>query len=82
MARGFLRIIRLYSLASAELGWSKNVRFVQVDIDSGLVMDLLTKPQCKNKTEMVLVGSMQQLLTQNWVVQFRFTYREADQVAD
>ncbi|CAL1373122.1 unnamed protein product [Linum trigynum] len=69
-------------LQGLQLAWKKGIRFLILESDSQLALDLI-----KNRTDAAhlhatILGLIRRLLAQGWVVQLAHTYREGNRVAD
>ncbi|CAL1384434.1 unnamed protein product [Linum trigynum] len=67
-------------LQGLQLAWRKGIRFLILESDSQLALDLI-----KNRTDAAhphSTGLIRRLLGQDWVVQLAHTYREGNRVAD
>ncbi|CAL1353768.1 unnamed protein product [Linum trigynum] len=69
-------------LHGLQLSWRKGIRFLILESDSPLALDLI-----KNRTDAAhphatILGSIRHLLARGWVVQLAHTYQEGNRVAN
>ncbi|WCJ37652.1 Polynucleotidyl transferase ribonuclease H-like superfamily protein [Euphorbia peplus] len=89
--QGFARNIGICSVLRAELwgiydgltlAWNLGYRKVQVEVDSKLCVDLLTRTDTPSNDSTPLINAIQNLIHQNWELSIKHIYREGNRGAD
>ncbi|CAL1400519.1 unnamed protein product [Linum trigynum] len=65
-----------------DLAWNKEIKFLIIETDSQLALDLLNKRMNPTHPLATLLRAIRRLIAQEWVVQLVHTYREGNRVAD
>ncbi|CAL1392202.1 unnamed protein product [Linum trigynum] len=69
-------------LQGLELAWKKGSRFLVLETDSQMALQLIEQRRDEVHPYATILGAIRRLLSQDWMVRLVHTYREGNRVAD